>query len=258
MMTTVRLGLTWAGGTLLAAIVSANALASTGCWDNVSQFSLVQGQDDWYYGYWHVPQYVFIPMTETNVVAFNTWSVDFNRPAPAYWTFIAPGILHPNGGVNNNDKTTDEQEAVLRWISPVNDGVTFNIHVDCNDPGGEGGTTFNIYLNGGLISSIPIPYFDTVGQDIQLIVPAVVGTTVDFAVGTLNGFVDSDSTTVEITAYAGSFNPVADLNGDCHVNGADLGLLLAEWGNPGPFADLNNDGIVNGADLGILLSAWTG
>lgn len=50
-------------------------------------------------------------------------------------------------------------------------------------------------------------------------------------------------------------NP-ADLNGDGVVSGADLGMLLANWGNPG-VGDLNGDGVVNGSDLGTLLSAWT-
>ncbi len=51
---------------------------------------------------------------------------------------------------------------------------------------------------------------------------------------------------------------VADLNNDGVVNGADLGLLLANWGTGGPVGDLNFDCTVNGADLGILLANWTG
>lgn len=47
----------------------------------------------------------------------------------------------------------------------------------------------------------------------------------------------------------------ADLNADLAVDGNDLGLLLAEWGQPGA-ADLNADGIVDGNDLGQLLAAW--
>jgi hypothetical protein len=48
-----------------------------------------------------------------------------------------------------------------------------------------------------------------------------------------------------------------DLNGDGTVNGADFGLLLAEWGEA-PFnrKDLNCDGTVNGSDVGLLLAAW--
>jgi predicted dienelactone hydrolase len=50
--------------------------------------------------------------------------------------------------------------------------------------------------------------------------------------------------------------PSPDLNGDGVVDGADLGILLAAWGQAGSPADLNEDGTVDGADLGILLSAW--
>jgi len=48
-----------------------------------------------------------------------------------------------------------------------------------------------------------------------------------------------------------------DLNGDGVVDGADLGLVLSEWGPcPGCASDLNGDGIVDGADLGLLLAEW--
>jgi len=47
-----------------------------------------------------------------------------------------------------------------------------------------------------------------------------------------------------------------DLNGDGVVDGADLGILLANWGGTG-LGDLNGDGIVDGADLGLLLAAWS-
>ena len=47
----------------------------------------------------------------------------------------------------------------------------------------------------------------------------------------------------------------ADLNADGSVNGADLGILLSNWGNPG-IGDLNHDNIVDGSDLGILLASW--
>jgi hypothetical protein len=56
---------------------------------------------------------------------------------------------------------------------------------------------------------------------------------------------------------AGTCGSIADLNGDGLVNGADVGLLLAQWGGPGT-ADFNGSGTVNGADLGIMLVEWTG
>ena len=52
----------------------------------------------------------------------------------------------------------------------------------------------------------------------------------------------------------------ADLTGDGAVGGADLGVLLSEWGDcPDPDdcpADLTGNGSVAGADLGVLLSEW--
>lgn len=46
-----------------------------------------------------------------------------------------------------------------------------------------------------------------------------------------------------------------DLDGDGHVDGSDLGLLLGQWGGPGP-ADFDGNGIVDGADLGVMLGNW--
>ena len=48
----------------------------------------------------------------------------------------------------------------------------------------------------------------------------------------------------------------ADFNFDGEVDGADLGLLLAEWGTGRSIADINRDRSVNGADLGLLLGAF--
>jgi hypothetical protein len=54
--------------------------------------------------------------------------------------------------------------------------------------------------------------------------------------------------------------PVGDINGDGVVDGADLGLLLIDWGNcpaKGPCnGDLNGDGMVDGVDLGLMLQNW--
>ena len=49
-----------------------------------------------------------------------------------------------------------------------------------------------------------------------------------------------------------------DLNGDDRVDSADLGLLLAAYGDTNSPYDLNDDGVVDSSDLGILLGGWTG
>lgn len=51
---------------------------------------------------------------------------------------------------------------------------------------------------------------------------------------------------------------LGDLNGDSTVDGADLGILLGQWGPcAGCSADFNQDGAVDGADLGVLLAEWS-
>jgi hypothetical protein len=51
---------------------------------------------------------------------------------------------------------------------------------------------------------------------------------------------------------------LGNLTKDNQVNAADLGILLAVWGDSAQFpaADINGDGHVNAADLGLLLSNW--
>lgn len=49
--------------------------------------------------------------------------------------------------------------------------------------------------------------------------------------------------------------PKGDLDGNGLVDGADLGLLLQNWGGSGT-GDLDGNGLVDGADLGLLLQNW--
>ena len=63
--------------------------------------------------------------------------------------------------------------------------------------------------------------------------------------------------TVTIT-YSPPTAPRGDLNGDSRVDGADIGVLLAAWGQSGGPADLDGDGRVGGADLTVVLTNWTG
>lgn len=64
---------------------------------------------------------------------------------------------------------------------------------------------------------------------------------------------------VAVDTYTVAVPPscVGDANGDGFVNGADLSVLLAQFGmsiKAGSGADFNSDGVVNGADLSVFLS----
>lgn len=67
----------------------------------------------------------------------------------------------------------------------------------------------------------------------------------------------------EYQSFLIHLNPPAacpgDTNGDNVVNGADLSVLLSQFGQSvaaGTGADFNGDGVVNGADLSVLLSSF--
>ncbi|HMN95762.1 MAG TPA: PQQ-dependent sugar dehydrogenase [Phycisphaerales bacterium] len=78
---------------------------------------------------------------------------------------------------------------------------------------------------------------------------------VDFATHPVTG-------DIHYVAYGGTVRRIRwtppDFDQDGDVDGADLGVLLGQWGQGFGLADLNFDGSVDGSDLGILLAAWTG
>ena len=63
-----------------------------------------------------------------------------------------------------------------------------------------------------------------------------------------------DSVSFATQGPAAPQNP-ADLNDDGVVNGEDLVILLASWGN-NPGGDVNGDGVTNGIDIGLVLGSW--
>lgn len=60
-----------------------------------------------------------------------------------------------------------------------------------------------------------------------------------------------------VVNYLPPSNRPADLNSSGTVDGADLAILLSQWGaGASSPADLTDDGVVNGGDLAVLLGDW--
>jgi hypothetical protein len=244
----------WLGTAL--ALAAAPHASGDGCWNIAKDFSSVQGQDDWHYGYYDGTA-AWAPMTEFGVVA-NTWTVDFNAPAPLYWTLISANSMHPNGALSNPGKTPAPHQAALRWVSPISGTVHVVTTAKKGDTSGGDGVTYILYFNGGIEQTANIAFNDTTGVTFTQNFTVVPGDTIDFAVSAgparASAF-DSTTYTAVVVVPPGLFG---DINVDCAVDGADLGLLLAAWGPcAGCPEDLNGDGEVDGADLGLLLASWT-
>lgn len=118
------------------------------------------------------------------------------------------------------------------WSGCPSDGSS--VVLVCNDDG-EGCATFTSFMEADV--SCGATYYVRVGS---------------YSSGTTG----SGTLTLALTNTTPCAPPCpADINGDGQVNGADLGLLIGNWGGSGT-GDLNNDGLVNGADLGILIGNW--
>jgi hypothetical protein len=75
--------------------------------------------------------------------------------------------------------------------------------------------------------------------------------------GDLSILAGSQTHTAQVEVIGVTACAPADLDCSGLIDGADLGLLLGDWGTNACTADLNGDGIVDGADLGLLLGAWS-
>jgi len=71
-------------------------------------------------------------------------------------------------------------------------------------------------------------------------------------------FSDTNANGVPDCCESGQTCCIGDIYHDGIINGADLGIVLAEWGpvTPTTHSDLDHNGRVDGADLGLLLSHW--
>lgn len=72
-----------------------------------------------------------------------------------------------------------------------------------------------------------------------------------------NGSSESDLSIVADGVEKSGPSVPGDLDGNGVVDGADLAILLTDWGQSGVPADLNGDGVVDGGDLAVLLSNWS-
>jgi len=160
----------------------------------------------------------------------------------------APSFVPPTPGAFNlispaNGASGVSLAPLLDW-SPASTSDTYLVTLDDNPELDSPLFSFNVTLSQLQLSNGTL----TANQ------------TYYWAVTSSNEF----GTTVSNPAVA-SFNTnttpppgcAGDTNGDGDTNGADLSVMLANFGNnvaPGTNGDLNDDGIVNGADLSVMLA----
>ena len=93
----------------------------------------------------------------------------------------------------------------------------------------------------------------TMPEGVRLALPLSISADELTITGTARGPFGTSPFVLDLHPSAGSC--VGDLNGDGSVTGADLGILLGDWGQA-TASDIDGNGVVDGADLGRLLGAW--
>jgi hypothetical protein len=170
---------------LAAVLLSVRATGQVVLANSETEFSGVQGQDDWSYGYRDVtndggapsydPDADFIPFADT---VWNGTAWDLAPQAP--WTVIGTTASHPNG--TNNSPA---HWPIRRWTAPASDltgptilAVTWSVAKV--NPNGTG-VTGQLHLNGELKNARAIAGNDTAGFTITSVLTVDAGDHVDLA-----------------------------------------------------------------------------
>jgi hypothetical protein len=155
--------------------------------DSVAEFSGVQGQDNWQYGYYAGP---FTPAEFVQMTVFSgsEWHVDNETviDPDIYWTSLSDTRAHGNGTTTFGGRTPVEQWAVRRWIAEV-DGPILISGTLAKAPNGVSGNGVvgRIFVNGVESFTQTISGTDTTGVNYSFIANVLAGHAVDFALDPL-------------------------------------------------------------------------
>jgi len=230
-------------------LISSASLSQTIA-DSQAEFSAVQGDQNWTYGYCSS---LGGPLT-----LFTGWGGYLG----GHW--YAPGQSWPNlwnvGGHPGNNPFTF---AVRRWQAEGSGLVQVSgVLASCDAPGvacNGGSVTCRILVDGVQVFSHQV--FGETSIPYQTQVSVACGSVVDFVIDP-NGNINDDGTTFTAVMTGSLVACAGDLTGDGRVDGEDLAMLIGSWGlcrdDSECVADFNGDSQVGGTDLAVLLGHWTG
>lgn len=161
--------------------------------DSVADFSLVQGERGWYYGFDNGTSDSFMLLPRTSVItAYTPLSGDVWEcwtTTDPHWTQIFQLGAHPNGTDSSAPSTAVLERAVRRWQSNYDGNVRIVGEVAKIDvtPGGSNGVTALILLNGIEIYSVVVGGEDSGGWSYETGANVDVGSTLDFVLDPLDG-----------------------------------------------------------------------
>lgn len=163
--------------------------------DSVADFSNVQGQAGWTYGYFVPPNLApddFIEMSQFGPIenlAEDGWFISAD-----YWTAVSASRMHPNGATTTAPKLSGEQHAVRRFTS--SEAGSFVIQGSVYSYNGTfNGTRAYILVEGQQTFELLIPTGQTEAAPFETVVSVDVGDRVDIVLDPFEGADQADSTT---------------------------------------------------------------
>ncbi|MDD3642207.1 MAG: FlgD immunoglobulin-like domain containing protein [Candidatus Krumholzibacteria bacterium] len=198
-------------------------------WNMPRDFSGTQGESAFYYGY-EFEGGQFTLMSEFGILT-NAWTVDHLLPEPWYWTLLSKCSMHPDGS-NEESRSRNNIDPVLRWLSPIADSILCDGHVwkrDITSDPISNGIDWSVKHNGGVIYSRYLEPQDSTGFDYSLSIRVQEGDVVDFVLNAHERNDHHDHTGYTVTIRAAT---VTDSDNNIPI---DTGPALSIVASPNPF-----------------------
>ncbi len=153
--------------------------------DSFNDYSNIQGQNDWYYGYYDgtltAETFKLLPNYDGTGIQNNVtlgWSLQLG--AGGYWTTVHELGGHPNGTNGNQSRLPVEQWAARRWVSDVSGPITISGIIA---PINGGNMYTHIFIDGTEIFQHQVPNGEF---NYDLTASVNVGSNVDFVISPNN------------------------------------------------------------------------
>ena len=185
---------------LLIPFLFSNALIAAVIADSAGEFSLTQGQNNWFYGYYKGP-FTPVGFTQMTVTNGNSWVVDIETTITPehYWTTLSSTRAHGNGIVTSGGRTPQEHWAVRRWVSEVTGPVVISgtLLRGQNNTGGNG-IVGRIFAGNQEVLTEVVLNTDFLSHSFSIPINVIAGQNIDFALDPSAANDHSDTT--EFTA----------------------------------------------------------
>lgn len=246
------------GAMALAAVAWANPAVGGVLADSYEEYSGVQGQDGWEYGFYDGDvEEPYTPADFEHFPEFGTveslWYIILGEDA--YWTIMRQVGGHPNGTTTSENRLEVEHHAVRRWVSDHDGAVRVTGELlDANSNYGNG-VIGRIFLDDTEIWSADIANGEGVKYNFVALVDE--GTTIDFVIDPKDDNDWADSSLFFSTVWS---SDAGDMNCDGDVTVYDITPFIYavtrpdRWSSRYPDCDMmrgdvTGDGRVDVADV---------